>query len=78
MFDDIIPKNMDGFYKDDIQQKQICHDESCNCDDCVLEAIRQLANKMKLNLSDEAIEEIKTEYLKRLTYPNDPKNNNKS
>jgi len=62
-----------GYYKDD-QQKNITlanrrHDESCNCDDCLEEAIKILADRLNVDLTDEAIEEIKKEYLDKHTDP---------
>ncbi len=84
MFDDIIspkpPKEDEeyedhGFAKDDSLKKSYNpedHQDKCNCNDCIEIAIKRIATKMRIDLNDDAIQDIKKEYLKRVIDPNMP------
>ena len=67
MFDDILkPKpDTDIEYEDDtLKSDSILKDcgEHCGCDDCLTEAIKNLADQMNFDLDDDQIEDIKVEY----------------
>lgn len=84
MFEDILKPKPDvdtdimeyedhGFYEDDILKSDAilknCG-EHCGCDDCLEEAIKNLADQMNLDLDDDQIEDIKIEYNNQFENPN--------
>lgn len=58
MFDDILTN--DSNYKEE-EEEEHCID-TCDCDECVEAAIKNIATKLKLALEDEDVEIIKKEY----------------
>lgn len=79
MFEDILQPNKDdddikdyddhGFYRDNsLKEDILCEHniDTCDCDDCVIEAIKDIANQLGVDVTDEDVEKIKKEYFDRV------------
>jgi len=74
MFDDILKPKLEEMDISEYEEEPIYYDETecddnCSCDDCLTEAIKNLADQLKIDLDDDALEDIKIEYLDK---HNDP------
>ena len=74
MFDDILKPKLEEMDISEYEEESIYDDtrkcdDNCNCDDCLTEAIKNLADQLKIDLDDDALEDIKIEYLDK---HNDP------
>ena len=76
MFDDILyPRKDDedireydehGFYRDNVLKNDTMSCEhnidTCDCDNCVIDAIKDIAKQLEIDVTDEDVEKIKKEY----------------
>ena len=74
MFDDILKPKLEEMDISEYEEESIYDDtrkcaDTCNCDDCLTEAIKNLADQLEIDLDDDALEDIKIEYLDK---HNDP------
>lgn len=70
MFDDILKPKLEEIDISEYEEPIYDCADNCSCDDCLTEAIKDLADQLEIDLDDDALEDIKIEYLDKF---NDPK-----